>query len=118
VLARYFGVLPAIVLEGKGPVESFHRSRDLSKDYKWRILGTVVLAFLMFAIVIGTLQALVGLLPVPQTARLLLNAVAQLFVQPIVTIVLTLLYYDQRIRKEGFDLELLAQNLTPAPAPG
>jgi hypothetical protein len=29
----------------------------------------------------------------------------------------TLLYYDLRIRKEGFDLELLSQAIGPAPAP-
>lgn len=118
VFARYFAVLPAILLEHKGPIAAFHRSRDLAKDYKWRILGTLALTALMFFIIAGTLQVVVQLLPVSFTAILLLNGVVGLFVQPIMTIVLTVLYYDQRIRKEGFDLAMQAQQLAPAPVAG
>jgi hypothetical protein len=32
-------------------------------------------------------------------------------VTPLLTIALTLLYYDERVRKEGFDLELMMSNL-------
>lgn len=118
VVARYFAVVPAILLEDNGPIEAFDRSRDLSKNSKLRILGTLALTFLLFLIVVGTLQTVVRLLPVSLTAQLLLNGVVGLFVQPVITIVLTMLYYDQRIRKEGFDMEMSAQRLTPAPAAG
>jgi len=32
-------------------------------------------------------------------------------------IALTLIYYDQRVRKEGFDLQLMMANLEPATSP-
>ena len=39
------------------------------------------------------------------------SAIAAVFVGPITYIGVTLLYYDMRIRKEGFDIEMLAQSL-------
>jgi hypothetical protein len=33
------------------------------------------------------------------------------FIGPVTYIAVTLLYYDTRIRKEGFDIEMLAQSL-------
>jgi hypothetical protein len=35
----------------------------------------------------------------------------------LLTVVSTMLYYDLRIRKEGFDLEIMARELGNAPAP-
>ena len=39
------------------------------------------------------------------------SAIAAIFVGPITYIGVTLLYYDARIRKEGFDIEMLASSL-------
>ena len=39
------------------------------------------------------------------------SAIAAVFVGPITYIGVTLLYYDIRIRKEGFDIEMLARSL-------
>jgi len=38
-------------------------------------------------------------------------------VGPLVSIALTLIYYDQRVRKEGFDLELMMARLQPGQQP-
>ena len=40
--------------------------------------------------------------------------ILQVFVYPFVYVVQTVLYYDLRVRKEGFDLEVLANAMTPA----
>ena len=40
--------------------------------------------------------------------------VVQLFLYPLFYCVLTVAYYDLRVRKEGFDLEMLAASLQPA----
>jgi hypothetical protein len=34
-------------------------------------------------------------------------------VGPLATIALTLIYYDQRVRKEGFDLQLMMSTMQP-----
>jgi hypothetical protein len=113
---RYFAVMPALMLEDKGVIESFHRSRDLSEGFKWRILGTLFLTWVIFWVVVILLQVVLGVVPLAPIARLLVNAVAQLFVAPLMAIVLVVLYYDQRIRKDGFDLEVMARDLAPVPA--
>jgi hypothetical protein len=41
-------------------------------------------------------------------------AVVQMLLYPLLYCVLTVAYYDLRVRKEGFDLEVLASNLQPA----
>ena len=38
-------------------------------------------------------------------------------VSPITTIAVVLLYFDLRVRKEGLDLDQLAQQTSPGPAP-
>ena len=38
--------------------------------------------------------------------------IGQILVLPLQLIIFTLLYYDLRIRKEGYDLELMAQQAT------
>jgi len=45
-----------------------------------------------------------------------LKALSQVLGTPIGTIAFTLLYYDSRIRKEAFDLDVMAQELGRQPA--
>jgi hypothetical protein len=45
---------------------------------------------------------------------LAIMGVLQLFLYPLFYCVLTVSYYDLRVRKEGFDLEVLAQTLQTA----
>ena len=40
--------------------------------------------------------------------------ITQSLVGPLLTIALTLLYYDERVRKEGFDLQLMMSNFENA----
>ena len=43
-----------------------------------------------------------------------LAGVVQMLIYPLFYCVLTVAYYDLRVRKEGFDLEVLASTLQPA----
>ena len=75
----------------------------------------------------GILGALVaGILSIPAVlisdvwtegwiARVVLVSLAQVVVTPFTTIVPVLLYFDMRIRKEGLDLAIMAQELGRAP---
>jgi len=113
---RYFAVAPVLLLEGTDTTNAFHRSRDLSRGFKWRIFGTMLLSWLiLWAVFIG-LEVVVAFLPVSPLARQVVNPVAQILVSPLVLIVLTVLYYDQRVRKDGFDLEVARRDLAPAAA--
>jgi hypothetical protein len=115
-LGRYFSVTQAIVLEGKGVAGAFSRSSMLSVDLKRHIIGTLVLIGLVsIAISVG-----VGMLASVSQSKVIVNVVstaASVIIYPLFGLTETLLYYDARIRKEGFDVEFLAQAGAPTPAP-
>jgi len=54
--------------------------------------------------------------PVFEPVSTVLLAILLLLYYPLLTCVFTLFYYDLRVRKEGFDLEVLAAQLSGAPA--
>lgn len=112
---RYFAVLPVLLVEEKRVADSMSRSRALADGNGARIvvlIGLVILISMFFGIMLGGIAAalvsgLVG-------ALLYLFCVA--LVNQFAGVVLTLLYFDLRIRKEGYDIELLASSLDATPS--
>lgn len=109
----------AIVLENTGLVAGVRRSWNLVRGSFWRVLGILIILYFFISIVsavpAGTIS--VGatvflrsfvLVNVIQTV---ISGLVGVLLAPIQYAVLTLLYYDLRVRKEGFDLELLARQL-------
>jgi hypothetical protein len=110
VAARYFAVSIVIVLEGKGPVAAFGRTSALSRDRKWHILKTMVLVFLIYFILsigVSAFATLTGSYVIQLVASTLFTIVAY----PVIALTQMVLYYDCRIRNEGFDLEHMAATL-------
>jgi hypothetical protein len=112
-----------IVLERTGIFGAFSRSGELVSGTWWRVFGIS----LVLGIMVGIINGLAGQVPGTLLALIpwsgahalgaFLSALVGVFVNPIQLGALTLLYYDLRIRKEGFDLEQLALTLRPsAPA--
>lgn len=99
-------------------VGSLNRSWELTKGFRSKVLVTVFVAMLLFFIpamivgLIGAFGSMVGAWS-PLIAGVL-TGVLQIFVAPFIYVVITVLYYDLRVRKEGFDLELLATATHPA----
>jgi hypothetical protein len=116
-------VFVVIVVEGTGVFAAFGRSWNLSKGFRWKILGTLLLVFLVKTVATYGLQALflmvaaaIGFLSgTAQTAiavsSYLSQAVALVLFAPLSWIATAVLYFDVRVRKEGFDLALEAQEL-------
>ncbi|MFN2581393.1 MAG: hypothetical protein ABR498_01465 [Candidatus Dormibacteria bacterium] len=108
---------PAIVLEHLSGVRGLARSWRLVHAMFWRIFGILALVILITAIIGGILGLILGVAGTALDAngrfivQQVASAVAAVFVSPIMYIALTLLYYDARIRKEAFDIEMLAQSL-------
>jgi hypothetical protein len=123
VWARLLLVAPAFIIEMRGPVGSLVRSWQLMKGSVARAFGLMLVVglvvFILQAIISSPTTILVGLKQVqgaePSQSLLVLNTLIQTILStvlaPLASIVTILLYYDQRIRKEGFDLELLAREL-------
>ena len=115
---RYALAVPACVLEELQAIPAIRRSITLSEGARGRIflLGLLALAVQMGLVLITQLFFIVatfkhhGVLPVgiralQQIVAFFTNA----FVGPIYATGLTLFYYDQRVRKEGFDIEWMMQ---------
>jgi hypothetical protein len=110
VLARYFAVTPAIVLEGRGTVAAFGRSAALSRGQKMHVLGTLLLAFVIFMVIYFAV-AIIGAMSGSTVIATVLSTAASIVAYPMFAITEMLLYYDARVRNEGYDIELMAEGL-------
>ena len=112
---------PVVMIEKEGGVGALKRSRALTKDY----LGKTLLVVTLFA-VIGILLAMIALL-LPHLLRnfpglyflpSLLSTLLLLLIEPFKMAVTTILYYDLRVRKEGYDLHVMAEELAASSEAG
>jgi len=109
---------PAVVLERMGPFDAMHRSWNLTENVRLRTFGAV--AFSQYAILAFPGQSVQMLLQFVLKVDPLQTAAAvqvtTALVQPYASIVVILLYYDLRVRREAFDLEVLAREIGGARA--
>ena len=119
-LAASWMVAPAVlILEGAGPIVSLRRSWALSTGNRWRILGLIVLLFVI-QIVLSTLLStlLLASVTADQVVQLVVqqgvNVLASIAWAPVYWGTFAVLYYDLRVRREGFDLQLAAEALPRA----
>ena len=119
--------VPVVVLEPQTSASAaLSRSWELTRGFRWRIFG---LGITLFVILYVPVAAITGLFAIampgaaaghfgPAVAAtvigLAVGGLVQMFIYPMLYCVLTVTYYDLRVRKEGFDLELLANALEPA----
>lgn len=112
VIVRTFAVAPAVMLERRGALESLARSWELARGQVGRCFVALLLAWLIYIVLIAVVSLLVGLLqPRNPTLSGVLSAAFLALIFPLIGVVTTLLYYDLRVRREGFDLEMMAKEL-------
>lgn len=116
VVARYFAINQAIVLEGSGVGRALGRSAALSRGNKLHILGTLLLVVIIL-IVIAVGVAIIGQLTGSPVIGAVLSTVGTIVSYPMFAITEMLLYYDARIRNEGYDIEVMAEGLAAPAAP-
>ena len=115
--ARLALTAPAVILERLGPLAGLSRSWQLTRGALGRTLLMVALLACVSALSTWALSKLIYMLiymliPLRLVARLsgftrsLLDYLPGVFAVPLGGIAYTLLYYDQRSRSEGHDLEL------------
>ncbi len=116
--AKWSMSMPAIVLENLGASDGLKRSWNLTDEYFWRVLGTSFAATLLTWLItllpsyaFAYLFTMVNLDPkIVQLFSLMIEQVATLIASPFSIAATVLIYYDLRIRKEGFDLQVLAES--------
>jgi len=119
-------VAQAFVIEDKRYLQAVWRSRFLIGKGVW---GEVIVLGIVVGVLTSIIEAAVGAAfgtpllfmgGAQNTAvspfALLVFGLAQALVLPIGQAATVLLYYDSRMRKEGFDLEMLAKEMGMAPA--
>jgi hypothetical protein len=112
-------VIPVIIIERRDPISAIGRSWKLVTSIFWRVLGVAVILFLLslvfqaMAIVLGIF---IGSIFDPFTQYAMSQALGQIvdygismLLIPLFMITYTLLYFDARIRKEGYDLQMQMQ---------
>lgn len=118
--------LQAVVIEKKGIIASAKRSFMLIKKNFWRIFGTTLLIGLtiyavqssltsFIALILSLFYLLIKFLNLPldylsfinltfSLANWPISIISWLIITPMGTIMTTLLYYNQRFKKEGYDM--------------
>jgi hypothetical protein len=107
--------VPAVVLEPIDRQKAFPRAAALSDGSIGRVLVVFFLTWiLIFGLSMGFGFVLAAVAPALSRAagstasmavQYILSAIVNSVVAPVMHIALTVLYYDQRVRKEGFDIE-------------
>jgi len=129
VYSRLVFIPQVMMVEGKGVFNAISRSFTLAGHEIWRIA-----ALLLFWIYVAWSLLSLLLVPVASVAYWMgadfnvfnqgngswmmiayqtLTQVSGILIAPIALLGFTLLYLDSRVRKEGFDVELLANRLMP-----
>ncbi|HEY6348089.1 MAG TPA: hypothetical protein VI636_01645 [Candidatus Angelobacter sp.] len=120
VYLKYSLAIQACLLENLGIRDALKRSVFLTEDSLWRIflihllMGVIAFALdfvLHWPIDLFFTHASITTLVLQFLATFVANSIAF----PIMTIAVALLYYDQRVRKEALDLQLMMESLDNNP---
>lgn len=112
---KYGLAVPAVVLEDIKGKKACGRSAELTKDSVGRIVAIYFLAWILVVAISAGIGVVLGAVAPSLTKAAgtttssvftdIISAVVNTVVTPIMSIALTLAYYDQRVRKEAFDIE-------------
>ena len=114
-------------MEGTRGRKALGRSFGLVKGRWWPTFGALVLAFILVGIVSAGLTQLLAAFSLGSTGhgsivdftlRVVTETVSSLITTPFTAALTVVLYIDLRVRKEGFDVQLLAAQIGLEPGSG
>lgn len=116
VACGYGVTTQVVVLEPLGSsFDAFGRSWELTRGRKLKVLALAFIAFVLVGVPSAGIGALAGVLRLTSAngaaVLLVIAAILPIVLTPVLPCVFTLMYYDLRVRREAFDLELLSQQL-------
>ena len=110
VFARYIVATPVLMLEEAGAIRALRRSSELMVGARRKTAVVLVLALCVYVALSLLASVPVGLMKAT-TASQLVRSLVQTLLYPLFACLVTLIYYDRRIRKEAFDIELMTSAL-------
>lgn len=127
IIAVLFAIVPAIIVENKGPIEAVGRSIDLARGALGRVVGLMVVTILITYLPVMAVTFLTGGFAsiadptvVPSAGQVvtqqLLGLGVSVLTTPFLVAVIVLLYFDRRVRTEALDVQMAADRLAePVP---
>lgn len=130
VSAKFALAVPSCVIENLGVIDSMKRSWNLTHGTFWRLVLVFILTGIMRSVVSLVLSIPyfigIGMMVVKKDPSILMPFLIWQYVAgflagtlsfPISTIAASLIYYDQRVRNEAFDLQMMMDALGPPVPP-
>jgi hypothetical protein len=120
--------IPVAVLEHRSMLDAGSRSADLTAGDRFRVFVIWAMFFALYVVVAMVINIPLGIVgvvtgglasttaPWVQVTSNVASFFTQCLVGPLMTIGFALLYYDERVRKEAFDLELMMAAIDGPPA--
>ncbi len=110
---------PALLIERRNPFRALGRSLGLVRGRWWPTAGVLLIASVMVAVLSGVIEGLLTAVALTSHPSIvfasvivaLAAAVSTIVLNPFSATVITVLYYDLRVRHEGLDVQLLAEQL-------
>ncbi|HET7482689.1 MAG TPA: DUF4190 domain-containing protein [Actinomycetota bacterium] len=118
--ASWSVAIPIVLTEGARGTRALGRSFNLVQNRWWSTFAVLLLAYMLAFVVSGAVGALVAIVNfsnvgqnvfLTQVFDTIAGTVGSVVVTPFQAAVVAVLYFDLRVRKEGFDLQLLAQRI-------
>jgi hypothetical protein len=112
--------VPALVVENKGPIQAMGRSFELVRRRFWPVLGAVALSYLVYFVVSQVIGLITGATTftgaaTPSGADIWISVIGStitsVLVLPFMAAVFIVLYFDLRVRAEGYDLQVMASEI-------
>ena len=114
VLTRLSVAIPAVVIEQRKGTDALGRSWNLVKGYGWPVFGALIVSWLIAGIVNGILTAIGG---DNWFVSGIFAAIGSIITTPFTALVVGLIYFDLRVRKENLDVATLEREVQAAAAP-
>jgi len=114
--AFYMLFAPIVILENLSGANALKRSKELGKGFYLRnILATAtffVLFYLWIFVQISILSDIVQSIGINDPYLIfMMSGIISLIPAPLISIIMILIYYDLRVRKESYDTDMLTQDM-------
>ncbi len=113
IAVRLSVAIPALIVERRKATDALRRSWDLVRGYSWPVFAAFLVVTLLNSIVNGVLTAIGG---DNWFVAAIFAAIGSCITTPFLGLVLGLVYFDLRVRKENLDVPTLERELAAAAA--
>ncbi|WP_119299569.1 hypothetical protein [Dongia deserti] len=109
LILMWWVYIPAIVVDRKGIIEAFGRSRELTRGRRWHILSLAIIILIIYMAVGFIVETVSGIVASGGTAYTIIQYVFISLVTAFSAVLVAVSYYYLRAEKEGVDVNEIAR---------